>query len=354
MRRITKEINIGSVVIGGNNKIAVQSMTNTKTRDIDATLLQIEQLKRVNCDIVRLAVFCQEDANALSKIVSSCSLPIVADIHFNAQFALKSIESGVAKIRINPGNFPKESLNYIIDSAKEHNTAIRIGVNSGSLDKDLLSKGLSQQEVFLSGISQYIDMFEQRKFTKLVLSAKSTSVSQTIAVNCALSQKFDYPLHIGLTEAGVMQYGIVKNTLAISTLLSQGIGDTIRVSLTENPIEEVIVARNILQECGYPQQKVDLVSCPMCGRCQIDLVSVAKQVYDYVKNINVQLKIAVMGCEVNGPGECASAELGLAGGRQISFFKKGVIYKKVDKKDAVKLFLQEIDKLVIEKQLNSK
>lgn len=344
-RKNTKEVNIGGVVIGGANKIALQSMCNLKTSFTEEALAQIRRLKEVKCDIMRLAVFDNADAQALKEIVDKSPMPIVADIHFNANFAVKAMEQGVAKIRINPGNFPPDKLNSIIDCAKSCGAAIRIGVNSGSVQRDLLEKYKNKKDALLQSVVNYVNIFEGRGFDKLVLSAKSTSVEDTVSINEALAEKFFYPLHIGLTEAGLIHAGVARNAIALYQLLSKGIGDTVRVSLTADPVEEIIAARAILKECGRAQEGVRFISCPQCGRSQIDLEGMAKAVYAHCLSIDAPITVAVMGCEVNGPGECADADIGMAGGKKISFFKKGVIYKTVEKEKALELFLKEIDEL---------
>ncbi len=346
-RKNTKEVDIGGVVIGGKNRVALQSMCNIKTSFKEEVLAQVKRLKEVKCDIARLSVFDNADALALGELVQKSPLPLVADIHFNANFAVKAMENGVAKIRINPGNFPVKKLNYIIDCAKLQGAAIRIGVNSGSVDKALMEEYKDKRQALLQSVVNYVDLFEKRGFEKIILSAKSTSVDDTVAINEALSQRFCYPLHIGLTEAGLIHQGIARNAIALYRLFSKGIGDTVRVSLTADPVEEVIAARAILKECGLVKEGVRFISCPKCGRCQIDLEAMAKAVYEHCLLIDEPLTVAVMGCEVNGPGECADADIGMAGqgNNKISFFKKGMIYKTVEKENAVELFLKEIDGL---------
>lgn len=345
MRKITKEISIGNVIIGGKNPIAIQSMTNTKTDDVESTLKQIRQLEQVGCDIVRVAVPNILSANCISEIVKGSSLPVVADIHFDADLAITSIEKGANKIRINPGNMPQSKLMSIIACAKEYNVPIRIGVNSGSVDKDLLCKYGNKYQALTESLLSYIDLFEQLNFTNIVLSVKSTSVNETIEINKLVSSRTNYPLHIGLTEAGVPEIGITKNAVAIGSLLSLGIGDTIRVSLTADPVQEVLEAKRILSCLELRNNTVEFVSCPKCGRCCIDLEKISNIVYNHVKDIPRNLKIAVMGCEVNGPGECLDADIGLAGGKRISFFKHGKIYKTVDQDNAIEEFLREVDEL---------
>ncbi|HPG92265.1 MAG TPA: flavodoxin-dependent (E)-4-hydroxy-3-methylbut-2-enyl-diphosphate synthase [Clostridia bacterium] len=341
----TKEIKIGSIFIGGGNKIAIQSMTNTPTTDIDATCNQIQLLEYSGCDIVRVAVPNIYAARAIKQIKTKCAIPLVADIHFDHKLAIAAIENGADKIRINPGNVPLKGLDEIISCAKSHSTAIRLGVNGGSVDKTLIEKYQNKNLALTESLLSYVDYFEKHGFTDLVLSIKSSDVRETVELNKLFSSKCAYPLHIGLTEAGVPEVGIVKNSIAIAELLSNGIGDTIRVSLTADPVQEVFVAKEILRSIGKAVNGVEFVSCPKCGRCVINLEEIAAKVYDYVKNINKNIKVAVMGCEVNGPGECADADIGLAGGKKISFFKHGKIYKTVEHENALAEFLKEIDEI---------
>jgi (E)-4-hydroxy-3-methylbut-2-enyl-diphosphate synthase len=345
-RRNSVQINIGGVVIGSDNKIAIQSMTNTKTTDIQNTMSQIIALKQAGCDIIRIAVPDKDAAVCFKTLAEKSPLPVVADIHFDYKLAIMAIENGAAKIRINPGNMAKKDLDAIIDCAKEHKVPIRLGVNGGSTDKALLKKYASKDEALIESLTNYIRYFEDRAFNQLVLSVKSSDVSKTIMLNERIAALCNYPIHIGLTEAGVPEVGIVKNTIAISTLLQKGIGDTIRVSLTGDPVQEVLVAKEILRSLGYEKDGVEFVSCPKCGRCVIDLENIASKVYDYVKKAPKKIKVAVMGCEVNGPGECADADIGLAGGKSIAFFKRGKIYRLVNPENALEEFLKEIDKLM--------
>ncbi|MDD4832970.1 MAG: flavodoxin-dependent (E)-4-hydroxy-3-methylbut-2-enyl-diphosphate synthase [Clostridia bacterium] len=339
----TKEIKIGNISIGGGNKIAIQSMTNTPTTDVDMTCEQISRLITAGCDIARVAAPNAEAARAIKQIKDFCTIPLVADIHFDYKLAVTAIESGADKIRINPGNVPIKGLDEIIDCAKCHKIAIRLGVNSGSADKNLLEKHKDKNLALVESLLSYVDYFEKKGFYDIVLSIKSSNVRETVELNKLISSKRNYPLHIGLTEAGVPEVGIVKNSVAIAELLSQGIGDTIRVSLTADPVQEVFVAKEILRSLGQKVNGVEFVSCPKCGRCVINLEEIASVVYDHVKNINKNIKVAVMGCEVNGPGECADADIGLAGGKKIAFFKHGKIYKTVEQENAVEEFLKEID-----------
>lgn len=342
---MTKTVTVRNVKIGGGNPVSVQSMTNVSLERIDETLLQISQLADAGCDIVRIAVPNMRCAKAFAEVRKQTGVPLVADIHFDYRLAVAAIEAGADKIRINPGNVPQRHLDEVIDCAKQHNVAIRLGVNAGSVDKNILAEcGGDKVKALTVNLQKYIDYFENRNFENIVLSAKCTDVRQTVAVNRQLAT-LGYPLHLGVTEAGLLRQGLVKNSIGIGSLLLDGIGDTIRVSLTSNPLDEVYAAKDILQSLGL-RKGVTFVSCPKCGRCSIDLERVAQQIYDYVKDLNKNVKIAVMGCEVNGPGECRDADLGIAGANgKCVFFKNGNIYKTVDYDKAVQLFKEEIDLL---------
>lgn len=342
-RRITKQATIRDIAIGNGNKIAVQSMTNMPVENIDGTFKQINDLIAAGCDIIRIAVPSANAVNAFAEVRKQVNVPLVADIHFDYRLALKAIEAGADKIRINPGNIAEEHLNAIIDCAKSHNVAIRIGVNGGSVNSRYLKEyGGDKSKALIASVKDYTLYFENRGFCNLVLSVKSSDVEETVRLNKAIAD-MNYPLHLGVTEAGPTEQGIIKNAIGIGSLLMEGIGDTIRVSLTGNPVEEVKAAKSILNSLGIGSG-VKFVSCPKCGRCSVDLESVACKIYDYVKNLDCDLKIAVMGCEVNGPGECKDADLGIAGANgRFVFFKKGKIYKYVESNDAVSEFIKEID-----------
>lgn len=323
---MTKEVNIGGVVIGGQNPVAIQSMTNRKTKDVINTCRQISLLQKAGCDIVRVAVLDREDAIAIKKIKENIpDIPLVADIHFNHKLALLAIENGVNKIRINPGNIDStEKLEQIIDCAKAHYVPIRIGVNSGSINKEFLIKYPQKHIALIESLLSQVSFFEKRGFFDLVLSVKSTNVVDTIDINTKLSKHSDYPLHIGLTEAGPTSVGLIKNTLAIGRLLLSGIGNTIRVSLTDDPVEEVIAAKNILMACGKKSNSINFVSCPTCGRCMVDMLPIANEIYNRIKFLNANLTVAVMGCPVNGPGEAKDADIGIAFGvDEALLFKHG-------------------------------
>ncbi len=343
---MTKTVKIGNIAIGVGNKIAIQSMTNVPTTDVDAVVDQILQLQNAGCDIVRVAVKSMQCANSIVAIKDRVDLPIVADIHFDYKLAVASIESGADKIRINPGNIAPHGIKEIISCAKLHNVPIRIGVNGGSVGKEYLCKYPTKVDAMVANLRDYVDLFETNGFDNLVLSMKSSSVAETVAVNRLVSREFEYPLHLGVTEAGPYPQALIKNAVGIGSLLLDGIGDTIRVSATANPVDEIVSAKQILSSIGL-SNGVEFVSCPKCGRCSVDLEGVAKQVYDRVKDIPKRLKIAVMGCEVNGPGECADADIGMAGANgKFAFFKQGKVYKIVDEDVALQEFYKEIDLLV--------
>ena len=347
-RKKTKVINIGGVLVGGDNKIAIQSMTNTKTSDVKATVNQIKELEEAGCDIVRLAVPDSDACGALKEITKSVSIPVVADIHFDYRLAIGAMENGVSKIRINPGNIGADDrLKAVIDVAKERNIPIRVGVNSGSVQKEILAKyGGPTVEAIVESAITYKKKIEDMDFNNMVFSLKSSSVLNTIKGYELFSQKEDYPLHIGLTEAGTAFSGTVKSSVALGTLLSSGIGDTIRVSLTDNPVEEIYVAKEILKSLELLKGGISFVSCPTCGRTKIDLISIAKEVEDRLKNVDKDIKVAIMGCAVNGPGEAKEADIGIAGGDgNAVIFKKGVIVKTVDSSKVVDELIAEIDNM---------
>lgn len=345
MRKKTKQIFIGNVPVGGGSPIAIQSMTNLSVTDEEGTVEQINACAQCGCDIMRVAVPNTEAAKAFANVRKRSILPLVADIHFDYRLAIAAMEYGADKIRINPGNMSLEQLDCVIDCAKQHNVPIRIGVNSGSINREAMQfcNGNRAQALCLS-MERYLRYFEKRGFDNLVLSVKSTDVRETVETNRLIAD-FGYPIHIGVTEAGLREQGLVKNAIGIGALLLDGIGDTVRVSLTANPVEEVRAAKDILISLGL-KRGVTFVSCPKCGRCSIDLETVAREIYSYIQNIDRNIKIAVMGCEVNGPGECSDADLGIAGANgKFVFFKKGVRYKVVASDVAVEEFKKEIDGL---------
>jgi len=348
-RRKTKEIKLGKVRIGGDAPISVQSMTNTDTRDVLKTVRQIKGLEREGCEIIRVAVPDKIAALGLGKIKKKIKIPLIADIQFDYQLALLALEQKVDGLRLNPGNIKdKKGIKLVARLAKEKNIPIRIGVNSGSLDKKLLEKykGPAAEALVESALGE-IRLLEDLGFEKIKVSLKSSDVPRTVKAYKLLAQKVSYPFHLGITEAGTLTGGIIKSAVGIGSLLAQGIGDTIRVSLTANPREEVRVGFEILKALELRQYGPVLISCPTCGRCQIDLIKIAGEVErELGKFPNLNLKVAVMGCPVNGPGEAREADLGIAGGKGVGLlFKKGKIIKKVEEKDLVSALMKEISNL---------
>lgn len=351
MRKITREVKIGNKKIGGNNPILVQSMTNTDTHDIEKTIEQIRRLEAEGCDIIRVAVPDMEAAEAIKEIKKNINIPLVADIHFDYRLAIKSIENGADKIRINPGNIGREeNIKKVVEIAKEKGIPIRIGVNSGSLEKEILHKykGVTAEAVVESALKNVL-ILEKLGFYDIVISLKTTNVPLTIEAYKLASSKVDYPLHVGITEAGTIEAGTIKSAIGIGTLLYLGIGDTIRVSLTGDPVHEVRVGRQILRSLGLLKEGVEIISCPTCGRTKIDLIKLAEEVEKRTRNIKKPLKVAVMGCVVNGPGEAKEADIGIAGGvGEGVIFKKGKVYKKVKEEELVEELMKEIEKLLEE------
>ncbi len=349
-RNKTRVVNIGGVKIGGNNPIAVQSMAKTITTDVASTVAQIKRLEKINCEIIRVGVPDMAAALCLSKIKKQIRIPLVADIHFQWQLAVEAINQGVDKIRINPGNISKDKLTVVLDRAKARKIAIRIGVNSGSLKSLHQNRRVDKATLMVRALADYIQFFENAGFKDIVLSLKATDVPATIKAYRLASQKFDYPLHLGITEAGVAEAGIIKSSVGIGTMLSEGIGDTVRVSLTSAPEEEVKVAYAILQSLGLRMYYPEIISCPTCSRAQIDIVTLANRVYKRIMNQpqaswKLPLKIAIMGCAVNGPGEAREADFGLAGGRSEGLlFRRGKIIKKIREKEFYPVMEKEIKK----------
>lgn len=347
MRKEKKEIFIKDVAIGKNHPIAIQSMTNTKTSDVEGTIKQINALEQIGCNIIRVAVTNLADAKAITTIKQSINIPIVADIHFDYVLAIESIKAGADKIRINPGNIgSKDNVAKIIAVAKEYNIPIRIGVNSGSIEKELLEKYNGPTiDAMIESLDNHINFFEENNFFNIVLSIKTTKLNDTIEVNKILNEKYDYPLHIGLTESGTEKSGTVKSSYVLGTLLSQNIGDTIRVSLTSDPIEEIYVAKEILAMTNH-LDKPTLISCPTCGRTSYNMMPIVKEVEKYLNTINKKITVAVMGCVVNGPGEAKHADIGIAGGlKKGVLFKKGEILKTVSEENIVRELIEEIKKI---------
>lgn len=344
MRNSTRQINIRGVAIGGDNPVAIQSMTNLSVTDVEGTLAQIQRCVQNGCDIMRVAVPNKTAVASFAELRKRTDVPLVADIHFDYRLAIAAVEAGADKIRINPGNMSLTQLDSVIDCAKANGVPIRIGVNGGSVNKQVLAAHGSKAEAMYASLEQYVRYFENRNFTDIVLSVKSTDVRETVDTN-RLIAALGYPIHLGVTEAGLLRQGLVKNSIGIGALLLDGIGDTIRVSLTSDPVDEVQAAKDMLVALKL-RQGVTFVSCPKCGRCSIDLENAATQIYEYVRNMKCDVKIAVMGCEVNGPGECGDADLGMAGANgNVVFFRHGQRYKTVSAADAVELFKREIDKI---------
>lgn len=326
----------------GNGKIVIQSMTNTKTSHIDETINQINELIKVGCEIIRVAVKDSKDAEAIKEIKKHITIPIVADIHFDYKLALSSIENGVDKLRINPGNMPKEHIEDIVEKCKEYNIPIRIGVNSGSLSEDIIEKFGVTALGMIEEAKREIKILEDLGFTNIVLSLKATNINTFIEANQIAAKTFEYPLHIGLTESGTTLGGNIRSSYAIGTLLKDNIGDTIRVSLTGNPINEIYSAKEILKMFDKYEGPT-LISCPTCGRCEYDMESIIKEIEPFLQTINKKITIAVMGCIVNGIGEGKEADLGIAGGKNNAvLFKKGVIVKKVDQENIISELKQAI------------
>ena len=344
-RRKTRTIYVGKVPVGGGHPVVVQSMTKTNTLDVEATVKQIQSLESIGCEIIRLAVPNMKAAKVLGTIKKSVSIPVIADIHFDWRLALEAIEQGVDGLRINPGNIgAKWKIKEVVTAAKNNLIPIRIGINAGSLEKDLLKKyGHPKPEALVESAERSITMLEGMDFTNIKISLKGSDVLTTVDAYRLFSDKYDYPLHIGVSESGPPSTGIIKSSVGCGILLSEGIGDTMRVSLTAEPEEEVRVAYEILKALGLRKKGAEIVSCPTCGRCGIDLTGLATEVEYRLRKINKPMKIAVMGCVVNGPGEAREADIGIAGGKGIGIlFRKGKIIKKIKEKDLFDELMHEI------------
>lgn len=345
-RRSTRKVKAGSLFIGGDAPITIQSMTTTKTSDVDATVSQILKLQKAGCDIIRVAVPDMSAAQAISEIKRRISIPLVADVHFDYRLALKAMENGADKVRINPGNIgSKDRVKSVVSCASERGIPIRIGVNSGSVEKDLLEKyqGVTP-EALVESAMKHVRILEELNFYDIVISLKASNVPLMIATYRLMSEKVSYPLHVGVTEAGTIYQGTVKSAVGIGALLAQGIGDTIRVSLTGDPVEEIKAGKAILKSLNLYDKGVDLISCPTCGRTRIDLISVAQKVEKALEDMEKPIKVAVMGCAVNGPGEAREADIGIAGGDGCALlFKKGEIIRKIPEDKLVEELLNEIE-----------
>lgn len=355
-RRITRSIQVGTVPIGGGAPIAVQSMTNTMTDDVESTVGQIQQLERAGCEIIRVAVPDMKAAQALPHIRRQISIPLIADIHFDARLAVAAMEHGAQGIRINPGNLGgPDKLARVVAAAKQHRVPIRVGVNSGSIEKGLLARyGYPTPERPAALIESALDnvrLLEELGFYDIKISIKSSDTLTTIAGYRQLSKATDYPLHLGVTEAGGLIAGTVKSSVALGILLAEGIGDTFRISLTRDPVEEIRVGFELLRALRIRERGPELISCPTCGRTRIDLFSLAETVERHLQTMQSPLKVAVMGCVVNGPGEAREADIGIAGGHGVGIiFKKGEIFRKVPEEDLLAVFLEELDKLEAERK----
>lgn len=345
LRQNTKEIRIGDVVIGGNHPVAIQSMTNTKTEDIKGTVEQIHRLEAAGCEIVRCTVPTLEAAEALREIKKNIQIPLVADIHFDYRMAIAAMENGADKIRINPGNIGgEERLRAVVDKAKEREIPIRVGVNSGSLEKTLLEKyGAVTAEGIVESALDKVRMIEEMDYDNLVVSIKSSDVMMCVKAHELIAEQCPYPLHVGITEAGTVYSGNIKSSIGLGIILYEGIGNTIRVSLTGDPAEEIRSAKLILKTLGLRKGGIEVVSCPTCGRTQIDLIGLANQVEKMVQEFPLDLKVAVMGCVVNGPGEAREADIGIAGGKgEGLLIKKGEVVKKVKEEELLETLRREL------------
>ena len=342
----TKKIRIGNQVIGGGSPVLIQSMTNTRTEDVQATVAQILELERAGCEIIRCTVPTIEAARALAQIKKQIHIPLVADIHFDYQMAVAAMENGADKIRINPGNIGSpDKVRAVVDTARERNVPIRVGVNSGSLEKGLLEKygGVTAEAIVESALEQ-VNLIEEWGYDNIVISIKSSDVLMSVKAHELLAEKTEYPLHAGITESGTLWSGNIKSAMGLGLILSRGIGDTVRVSLTGDPVEEIRSARLILRTLGLRKGGIEVVSCPTCGRTRIDLIGLAGRVEKLVEDYPLDMKVAVMGCAVNGPGEAREADLGIAGGSgEGLLFKKGQILRKVPEDQLLEALKEELD-----------
>ena len=349
-RKKTRQVKVGDILLGGDAKVSIQSMTNTDTRDVEATLNQIRELYIAGCEIIRVACLDIEDAKAIKQIKEQIHIPIVADIHFDYRIALEAIEAGVDKVRINPGNIgSEERVKMVVDKCKEKNIPIRIGVNAGSLEKDLLEKydGKPTAQAMVESARKHVEILEKLDFYDYAISLKASNLDLCISAYEEASKTFDCPLHLGITEAGTEFSGTIKSSIGLGILLREGIGDTLRVSLSDDPIKEIKVAKEILKDCNLYKNSPTLVACPTCGRTQIDLIPIAKEVEDFLQTIEADITVAVMGCAVNGPGEARNADIGIAGGiKEGLLFKKGKIIRKIPQDKIVEELKKEILEMI--------
>ncbi len=345
VRRRTRQVYVGDIPIGGDAPISVQTMTKTKTNDIDGTLRQIDEAAEAGCDIVRITVNDKEAAASMAELVRRSQLPIVADIHFNHVFALESIKAGVAKVRINPGNIGSiERIHQVLGAAKERGTPIRIGVNSGSLEEDILAKhGYPTAEALFESAMRHASICEEFGFRDVIISVKSTDVKLMIEAYRTLAERTDYPLHLGVTEAGTTRVGTIKSAVGIGTLLAEGIGDTIRVSLTDEPYKEVEVGKEILRSLGLAQRSIEIIACPTCGRLEVDLFKITNELEERLRGIKKPVKIALLGCVVNGPGEASEADIGIAAGKGVGIlYRKGEVVRRLKEEEIIDTIVEEV------------
>lgn len=346
-RRKTRQVLVGGVKIGGDAPISVQTMTKTKTDDIKGTVGQVVAAAEAGCDIVRITVNDKEAADSMKEIVRQSPLPIVADIHFNHVFALKAIEAGVAKVRLNPGNIgSKDRIRQVLTAAKDKGIPIRIGVNSGSLEEDILEKhGYPTAEALYESAMRHVAICHEFGFNDIVISVKSTDVKLMIEAYRLVAQRTDIPLHLGVTEAGTARVGTIKSSVGIGTLLAEGIGDTIRVSLTDDPVKEVEVGKEILRSLSLASRNIELIACPTCGRLEVDLFGIMGQLEEKLAGVKKSVKIAVLGCVVNGPGEASEADIGIAAGKGVALlYRKGELVKRVKESEIVSTVLEEVER----------
>jgi len=345
VRRKTRQVNIGGIKVGGGAPISVQTMTKTKTDDVAGTVRQITEAADEGCDIVRVTVNDKEAAEAMAEIVRQSPIPVVADIHFNHVFALKAIQANVAKVRINPGNIgSKDRIREVLTAAKDKGIPIRIGVNSGSLEEDILEKhGYPTAEALYESAMRHVGICDEFNFRDVIISVKSTDVRLMIEAYRLVAARTDIPLHLGVTEAGLTRIGTIKSAVGIGTLLAEGIGDTIRVSLTDEPVKEVEVGKEILRSLGLASRNVELIACPTCGRIEVDLFSIMAQLEEKLQGVKKPVKIAVLGCVVNGPGEASEADIGIAAGKGVAIlYRKGEMIKRVKESEIVSTVVEEV------------
>ncbi|MBP5279143.1 MAG: flavodoxin-dependent (E)-4-hydroxy-3-methylbut-2-enyl-diphosphate synthase [Erysipelotrichaceae bacterium] len=341
-RTKTRQIKVGDVLIGGQDKVIIQSMTNTKTKDVEATVAQIKRLEAVGCEIIRVAILDLEDAKAVREIKKQISIPLVSDIHFNPDFAIEAIKSGTDKIRLNPGNIENEDkIKEIVTLCKERNIPIRIGINAGSLNR----KYEHSEEAMIESAKDHLRILESLDFHDICLSFKSSDPLECIKAYRLASETFPYPLHLGVTEAGGLINSTIKSSLALGNLLLDGIGDTIRISISDDPIEEVKIAKKLLRACNIRRDVPNLISCPTCGRLQYDMLPIVRQMEEYLEGVNKDISVAIMGCPVNGPLEAKRADIGVAGGKDSAIlFKKGQIVRSIPQDDIIKVLKEEIER----------